>query len=302
MGKPFENANYNLILLVMIVLAIAGMYWLVASDIKAGLIYSILFVIGVSTYLITLFFIREESKEFNFVIPVQRSEFAAVFWFFIGIGSLLLLLVLSNVFDLNIYNTQAFAPFNSFSLSDGATFSALVAQNSPFWTYFVVAITAPIIEEFVLGFLFMFIGMLIASAVRKWIGIDIRYNKMFDFVFALVLGVLAFASLHLFNGTYVNPDGTANLSKLAFAGGFRLIMNLLIFGFGMYKFGLGLMFGIGFHMANNHVALGKQVVIEGLLSTQGIVILVLFVLILIYFIRKLPDLFNGEEKVFTVQD
>ena len=257
------NTEFNIIIYVLLVYAVFNAWWLSAKGIVSGALYISILTVGI--VLVSFFNFTNIESKFKFATPFARTNNTAILRFFVGF--ILMLVVLQLFSGFSSLAVQSFQPLNSFrSTQAEATFSALQAQNSPFWTMNTIVVFASVFEEILIGVILVYIFYVILIGLFKNIEPNIALWT------AIGMDVFAFAILHSFNVTYTTTG------MYAIAGLFRFAGNVLI-----YIAGLGVEFMIGIHAASNAVFLGIDVVMSGLLSLGGIaiiMILVVFVYIL----------------------
>jgi membrane protease YdiL (CAAX protease family) len=302
MVKNIFEGNYNYWFIIFILLASVAMYWLVGIGLQAGVLYLLLFVMGIVLIVLIKFFLNEKSSEYGFHFPVNRSNLGANVLFWAGFIILTLMAIFSDVSGANFYDTRVLNPLATFSIAGGDSFQQLTASFSSFWNLMVTGVAAPVFEEIILGPVFITMFSLLFVVVNNSLGLNLkgRTKELVQFGFAVLGSVLLFAALHFFNSSYLNPDGTLNMTLFLSAAIFRLILNVLMYPVIMGNLALGLMFGIGVHMANNFYAMGYVNVVDGLFTTGGIFLLVVFGLMIAQLITRWGDISFGE--VFQVDD
>lgn len=283
-----KNNTFNVIIAFLISGALFGLYWLSRLGLEAGTAYLWLFTIGVVFILVTVV-AKMSGTNFWFEIPIDKNNERSVLMLFFGIFSLFLFMLLSNIIGANIYSPAVMAPLAQFGTGfSDQTFAALSAATSPFWTFFIIVISAAVIEELVLGFAFVKMGSFVMGyGLRKLLGLDFgdsggehSGNALWDFVMAMIFSVVLFAILHFFNNTYVDSStGKMILGMFIWAASFRLILNILIYKFGNF----GLSWSIGAHALNNAVFLGWPLVLAALTTFPGGIIIDILILLFIYF-------------------
>ena len=279
-----KGFGINIILAVGLVFSIFGLYWMSRLNLPAGESYLWLFIIGVVFISVAVLF-KLKGTNFWLEIPISRTPERGLLMLIGGMGFMGLFVIVSTLTRLQFYSPFLMAPLAfSNSLSLGAeTFAALQAATSPFWTFFVSVISASVMEELVLGFAFVAMGsLLLGFGLRRLLKLDFgeRGNYIWDFIMAMFFSMMCFSILHFFNGSYLNIDGSWNLSMFGYAALFRLVLNILIYRFGH----TGLLFAIGVHAVNNAVFLGGDVVWRALASFPGGIILdVIFLILIIFF-------------------
>lgn len=282
MSNNIFEGNYNYWFIAFIVLASIAMYWLASIGLAAGYLYLFLFILGISLIVIIKFFLKEKSDEYGFYFPINRSSLGANFLFWTGFLILTGLAVFSSTSGANFYDTKVLNPLNTFSVVGGESFTELSTAFSPFWNLMVTGVAAPVFEEIILGPVFITMFSLLFVIINNSLGFGLKgkTKQISQFLFAVLGSVLLFTALHIFNQSYSNPDGTINTSLFLMAAMFRLILNILMYPVIMGTFALGLMFGIGVHMANNFYAIGYTTVLDGLFTIGGAGLLFLFALMI----------------------
>lgn len=288
-----KKVAINVILVIGIVFALIGLYWLTQLGLPAGPGYLWLFVIGL-IFVVIAVIAKLSGIDFWIEIPISKTTERSVLMLFLGMFSLVIIIMLSTITGLQFYSPFVMAPLSSFSLGIGTeTFSALKAATSPFWTFFISVVSAPVIEELVLGFGFVLMGSLMLGwGLRKLLKIDFgEGNKTWDFVMSMIFSVVLFSVLHMFNSTYLDANGNLIVGMFMFAASFRLVLNILIYKFGNF----GLLFAMGVHAINNLVALAKEygwrLIVDAISSFPGgILMLVLGILLFIFAIMSVKDI------------
>lgn len=292
-----DNKTFNIILPLFIVFALIGLYWLSRLGLDAGDAYLNLFYIGIAFILITVVLKYIAKLDFDYEIPINRSNERAVLALFLGIVTLFVLYGVSNLTGLNIYSPFVTAPLAQFGTGFGEqTFAALQAATSPFWTFFIIVISAAVIEELVLGFAFVKMGTVVMGySMRKLMGLDFgdKGNEIWDFIGAMLFSIIIFAVLHFFNNTYIDPaTGKMIWELFIWAMGFRLVLNILIYKFANF----GIEYSIGVHAVNNAMYLGGATVVAALFTWPGGIILsVIGLLILIFGVINIRKLWREGE-------
>ena len=253
------NTQFNIIIFILLVYAAFNAFWLSAKGIVSGTLYISILTIGI--VLVIFFNFTNQEQKFKFATPFARTNSVAITRIYLGLGLTLILLLSFQGFA--TFSLLSFQPLNSFKSTQAeATFSALEAQNSPFWTMNTVVVFASVFEELLIGVILVYIFYIIIISVFKDISPDAALW------IAIFLDIIAFAVLHSFNATY------ASLSMYLIAAVFRFVTDVLI-----YIAGLGVEFTMGIHAANNILYLGADTVLSGLLSLGGIaLVLIVFFL------------------------
>lgn len=268
---------FNVAIVILFVFAAIGLYWLSNLGIDAGDSYLRLLLIGLAFIIIVLIAKFVAKLDFWFEFPINKTEERGVLMLGLGLLVLIILVTISNVTNLNIHTAFAIQPLANFGTTNAVqSFNALLAVTSDFWSWFITVISAPVIEELVLGFCFVAMGGLIAFGIRKLLKFDLgSTNYIYDFIVAIFFSIILFSVFHFFNGSYHNIDGTWNINAFLYAATFRTILNILIYKFGNF----GLLFSIGVHAAHNAWIIGWGVTKSALLSFPGGVLLIVIMLI-----------------------
>ena len=208
------------------------------------------------------FFQFKESDYLSDLIPfnqnIDRSIFVYVFAIIVPLIAFILGATLFhlNITEANFYNPLIMAPLAA-SDAEPTSFQALRLRASPTTQWFTETIGAPTLEETLIAFGFVMISALITVyfivvflmlTTKQKAGVLLRQVKKYKKTIitgGIIGSVLIFVGIHVFNDTYINKP-----TLFLFAGGFRLVINLLIFTF----LKLGLEFGIAIHSINNNLA------------------------------------------------
>lgn len=297
-----SNINFNVILPIITAFSLFGLYWLSRLGLEAGNAYLLLLILGM-VFLVFCAFAKLSGTNFWFEIPINKGNYSATLALFLGMITLFLMEGISSLAGLNFYSPFAMAPlaqFGTAGLTD-QSFATLATATSNFWTFFIIVISASVIEEIVLGWAFVNMGSLtLGYGLRTMLNLDFgdnggenSGNQIWDFAMAMIFSITLFAILHFFNSTYIDPTtGKMKIGLFAFALMFRLFLNIAI-----YKFAnLGLMYSIGVHAINNALFLGAATVTAALLSFPGGVILdALFILLIFYTITNFKQFWQAGE-------
>ena len=259
------------------------------------------------------FFLFKEENYVNDLLPFNRSFDRGTLVFVLGFFIPIIVFILGatlfklNILSFNFYNPLIMAPLASGSTIEPTSFQALRLTATPTTQWFSETIGAPILEEILLGFGFIVISalltvlfiMIFLSITTKGIAQQLlmkstKYKKTI-FTGAIIGSVLIFMGVHVFNDTYIE-----NPKLFLFASIFRLVVNLLIFGF----IKLGLEFGIGIHMSNNLLAFSLNpesgVGIDGLLTAMTTSVGLLLVMF-IYIIPLLIIIIRWEQMKYILK-
>ena len=245
-----KELQLNGLILVFLVLAGIGSFWLIPNDVKAGLIFLLLLLLGL--VLIGFLIFAYSEKDLGLKIPINRSLSRAILVYIFGLSIPIILFLSLSIFNsvktnsfLSLFTLSMSSPISNIVFgSQATTFSALTIANDNYWSGFVVRRVASVVEELVLGFGFVFLFLAISKFfIRPALNINLstQVNNTIDFFIAIIGSVLLFTALHLFNGSYTS------IYDFAFAGLIRLLLNIFIYKFWNW----GLEFSIGFHESIN---------------------------------------------------
>jgi len=243
------------------------------SGIDAANKYLILLLVGIVWFAVAIIYIKDKYPSFHVFYPIEDDNGKAIKAFFIGLVAIIALVVATNVFSFG-YNVTSFTkPLNNFELT---TF------GSDWWLFHIIGVTAPVIEEIVLGCFFVIGSLMFGFLLLYVLNVRNPQSSTMPYIIAIILSTILFSAMHYFNGTYRNTDGTINIAMFMYAAMFRLILNTIIYiQVGFFK-NLGLSFSIGVHMGNNMMALGLAAVGAALFTTwQGILFSGILILLVI---------------------
>lgn len=208
------------------------------------------------------FFQFKEEDYLSDLIPFNQNIDRSVLVYVLAIVVPLIAFILGstlfhlNITEANFYNPLIMAPLAA-SDAEPTSFQALRIKASPTTQWFTETIGAPTLEEVLIAFGFVmisallmvyFIVVFLMLTTQQKAGVLLSKVKSYKKLIiggGIVGSVLIFSAIHVFNDTYIS-----NPSLFLFAGGFRLIVNILIFSY----LKLGLEFGIGIHSMNNNLA------------------------------------------------
>jgi hypothetical protein len=270
--KGIENVNFSLVTLIIFIISFFGILWLTLQNILAGQFYFSLIVGFMAIIFFSFMFIKEESVELGLKLPFSpNSKIAAIrYWF----GFLIPVLFGAIIGFKNWIKVKLISPYLLFDISGpgaGQSFSALKASYSPFMQFFQTSWVAGSVEEIILGFEVVLIGVLIGTFLIeqfKSIKSNSTNRKLFIYGFAFTFSMIFFAIMHLFN-----PGVYTTLGAFLSAAVFRVLMNIAMFFF------VGIEFTIGFHQSNNLIWLGLPVLLSGIFSLFGIIILIFWIVL-----------------------
>ncbi len=278
----FDN-NYNLLLLLVVVIAVLGSLFLAWKNVHAGIIYTLMFVTGIALIYFVTLLLKGEDKDLQGLTKFAKVPFSSTlglsaFFGLIGFG---LPVVLKLIFQSTSFNvTNLSIPLFGAGIDTAfQSFSAAEIGSSLSWQLFTTMFTAGVIETMIFNFITVYIGIGLGVVVFKLLGggrEKLGVGRWPVLVFAFIFSIVVFALSHLMNSTY-------DLSAFIFAGIFLLVANISI-----YVSGAFIMFWVFYHMSNNLMYLvelkGLGVILaDGFFSGFGILFVSLLVL-MIYFV------------------
>lgn len=280
----------NAVDLLLFAFACVGLLFMWGAQIPAAGFYLMLLML--SLVFIFIAYLIYKKDDIWFEIPINTSNEKAVFMLFFGIALVIGLKLVTGSVGLSFFSP----PLNNFGqiffAGSSLSYQTLSIVASAIGTIFLVVVVAGIIEEIALGWGFVKLGSVIGWCVRKLLRLDnmsSRSSFWWDFVFAMIFSGICFSGFHIYNGSYLNVDGTFNMGMFVFAFGFRIIVNVMMFLFGNF----GLSFGFGSHMANNGLTVASGVWSAALTSFPGGLILVgIFSLFAYFFVISLKKIFG----------
>lgn len=293
MARPtvLTQGNKNYFLLMLVIILVLGIAWGSLVEVKAGIIYSTIFLFTIGVLSLIMLWVNEEDrktmKEY-FRTPIYSSTLASMGMFVFGIvivfGMNLIGKITNSFSTTNFYGSLYFSG-NSLSKNFlSQTFQAGAIESSKLGEFYYSCIVAPIGEELTWGFalylLFYTLGIGLVKGFFKGKAPFGLKNKTFYTIIGLLGVFLTFMFVHRLNESYVGY-------MFLIAGIFRLLVNL-----SMYVWGMALSFAIGVHMANNTSAFIQQNGFGTLISTligspYGWVFLIGFGTLVIYVLRNL---------------
>jgi hypothetical protein len=285
MGIDTKLKEFNLLPFILLIYALTGVFWLAANDIKAGTIYLSLMVYAVVLLFFLFIFIREEREDYHLKIPIDTNPLRSSIKFFIGFILPIIFLLIAPAF-LKMMNPMLI--FNVGSSGTVTSFAAVSTADKPFWQFFTVGPTASVIEE-IWAMATWLLGMVIGWYISKRLGVEDNniLTIIIQVVAAAVFTGIFFMTLHQLNPIYTTTS--MFISALVF----RVAMSAIMF------FSLGLEFTIAYHLSNNLVFLGWAVILPGLFSLGGLLLLLLIAFEGFMFIRRWQDADDAWEEVLT---
>jgi len=273
--KGFNHFIFIIFLAIMLVIT-----WLSLNNVPAGNTYLILILTAIILTLVGVFI----TTDYPIRIPIEKSNIRFLVGFFIG-GSIPLILSFFKTpftFLQNTFSTLLF--FNIKSAGEQIPFSALVAINDPFFSWFSVVLGGMAEEIIFIGFFIA--GLLLAMGIRAAAKYEFGEfgNRFIDATIGLAFVGLFFSFLHQLNPLY-DSAGDFILALV-----FRIIFTAITF------YWLGLAFSMSFHGIWNAVFLGPDAFIAMLQTFGGVMLILLFILMIIALIagfREIDDAFES---------
>lgn len=259
--KESMKTKYNyLFLLLFSIVAIGILYLFGKGLVTAGFYLSMISITVVIMFLIW-FFVPQNDWKNIFRPPIENNTPQANYNFVIGfIVPIVIYSIIRKLFmpESVIFSQKVFELY----------------QQPAFSSYFMRTWVPGIGEEFLFGIVIVMLGMIGGYFLLKNLKLDT--NNMWSKAAIILIGVSLscglFAFFHTLNPTYSGTD-------FIWAVVFRFLMNAFIWGIGAFSF------AVGYHIANNSIAIGLSILGAGLLSLGGILILVLLIAIVISIIR-----------------
>lgn len=275
--------NYNLLLLLVLVLSVLGSLFLAWKDVRAGIIYTLMFVVGVSLIFVITLLLKGEDKDLQSLTGFARLPFSPTLGIacFFGLVGFFFPIVLKLFFSGTGFSVTGLSVplFGGGIDSAFQSFSAAEIGGSLPWQIFTTVFTAGVMETFIFSFVTIYAGIGLGVVVLKLLNGGRSPRRWPVLVFAFAFSVLAFTLSHLLNSTYV-------LSSFIFAGIFLLISNVSIFVAGGF-----LMFWVFYHMSNNLIYLVELksfsvILVDGLFSGFGLLLVGLLFLMIFYVVNR----------------
>ena len=264
-----QTINRDLTILVLFSLNIVGLFFLFAKGVQEASFYFSLAMLFPTLFFLIWFFIGNSQIIFK-KIPIKQNTVQGTQMFVVGF----LLVIFMRL--LGIVSSKFMQPQFMFGQK---LFQAFAIGESRFWNFYITSFTAGIIEELVFGLTFVAIGIIFAYWFRNQWGLD--FGETGNYYFQIIIGsafsIIPFVIFHQFNPTYTTQ-------MFIIAGIFRFLMNIVIWTFG------SITFGMGYHIANNMLALSFATVIGALFSPLGLIILLIFGTMIINAIRNWKEI------------
>ncbi len=257
----------SLTILILYAIMLFGALYLAQLGVESAGFYLSLGL--VFTSLIFVAYIVIKRKEWKNLVKLQMEDNTLLGnkWFAIGFTLPFLLFFMKL--------TTFMSPQLIFSQK---TFQALAVGTPSFNQILTIGFFAGTFEELTLGIAAMIIGGIAVVWIFESFGKSLQGKSLM--IAWIVGGEILSAALFTFFHT-LNPVYTTQMFIVALV--FRLVFNLIIFF-------TSLSIAVGYHIANNLVALGPTILLAGFLTPQGILLLLILVIIyisaILSFIRK----------------
>jgi len=248
--KPVKNLNrfdFPFVILSLFFIALAGLFFLSAKDLRGANIYISLSFSFVSIIYVLTLFIKNDNKLLGgyFPLPISRSRPLTIFLLVLGGLSFFFFRIIFKIFSPSFNVASLSIPFTATSVGAGQTFSIAFLEQSLPIQLFITSYTASVIETLAYSIGGVLMGAVIGITIFNLLSKEEKSNKIslsklwFVRLFALGFGTFAFIGSHFLNGTY---EG----GMYVFAGLFFLISTI-----SMYMLGFYVAYHIGYHFVNN---------------------------------------------------
>lgn len=285
--KNIDKQDFNYLVFFNMFFAVVGSLFLAWRDFKAGVIYTLMFLVLSALMFWIFFWIKDDSKlnpitkylKVPIVANLPLSAFFYLLFFAIPMLVELVLRLAKSSFSITTLSIPLFGAsiregFNSFSTAE-------IGSSMP-WKLFTIMFTAGTIETFAYNFVLPFVLVLIALFILKAIndGKDLGFipKRYFVLTFVFIMTMLGFIMSHVLNSTYT-------FFAYVMAGTFLIVAN-----FSIYLGGSMFSAWMGYHQGNNLVYLivteGIVAVAKGFISWFGLIFFIYLALCLFLVIRK----------------
>jgi len=283
-NKAFSSnvdQDFNIILFILLIVAIAGSLFLAWIKVDAGYIYTLMFTVGMCVFVLIQLFVKGDTKLEPITkwirIPFAINSGVAIVVYILGSITPFLIDWIGKLFNSTFSVTSFNIPLFANSIREGVqSFSVAEATNSMAWKLFTITHTAGTMETFIYSFIIVFVFVLIGAKLFE--------SKFAILSFAFGMSVLGFGVSHLLNGTYTT-------SAFLVAGLFLLVSNISIYLGGMF-----LLYWVGFHRSNNLLYLikveGLKAVASGYLSWYGLFELIMWGAMIFYLIKNWDKIYK----------
>lgn len=287
-----KQKTFSIFTLSMLIIAVLGSLFLAWLELKnndpgAGIIYTLMFLIGGVLLMIVIFWSGGDQKlteiQKYIKIPISTKFSISVFFYFIGFWIPLIIQGIISLFRVNFSITNYSVPLYGAGIRETfQSFSAAEIGGSMAWKIFNIMYVAGTDETFIYSFISVILGIFIALTFLKLYndGKDLSWisKKNFVILIGFITSMLTFIISHVLNGSY-------ELKEFIVAGIFFLIST-----YSIYKFGLFLAFWMGTHQSNNLLWLiseeGIIAVLKCFISVFGGIFIISMALIVFYIIRN----------------
>ena len=293
-AKGFADKNFNLVTPVILIMSFFGLLWLTLEGVAAGMFYFFLISGFASIMFIIFLFFKEKDATFSFAIPFSKNDKLAAIRYWFGF----LIPVVFSVISGGVFvAAKVLSPLLLFDVAGrttGQNFATISAAYSPFFRIFNIGWVAGSIEEFILGFFAVTLGLIIAHFLLRNFGknLSTRNSLITKYVIAFAFSMGLFALLHIFNPQY------NSIGMFILAAGFRLLMNIAMYFF------VGIEFTIGLHTSNNLLFLGVAAIISGIFTGLGLILLAFWLILILLAIIGIQDVVSGRsswKEIFSMR-
>lgn len=191
--KELFNANFDLVLYVLLIGAIIGISWLSFLKVEAATIFLTLFLASIGVLVLSFLFIDEnDPKNIQnfFKVPFGTDLDLSIGLFVLGLSIPLIIEFVGGISGTGFSITTIQVPLavSSTLASITQVFSAAQATASPFVNLFITTFVAGTIEELIFGFITILAGFLISKSIGYLI--SLREATLTMKVFTLIFTVI----------------------------------------------------------------------------------------------------------------
>lgn len=255
MAKAEWESSYNITLFIFIIIALCGLIWLQLAGVDVNFYITLTLSSFIVLMMLFFFFKSAEWRQY-FRIPFETNTYQANYNFFVGAIVM---------FGINLLKPLLMPP----TLILSTSIFQILPQGS-FMLFFQRVFTAFAVEELFFAFTTMLIGAVVAWFIVKQTGWELSKNQKYYFGIAvgLLFSAIFFSAAHQANPTYVT------LGMFVFALLFRLLVNSVVYLFGIF------LFSCGMHYMNNLMYLGWTQFSIAMMTFGGIIVAGTFLLML----------------------
>lgn len=271
---------------ILLIPAMAGIYFLAANGLKSGYIFLFLFLISIAMIFITYGLAKNNDSLDDALSFLEKEESVtprkSAILYLAGLVTLIPLFVIQLIGNLPFSISIFSIPFFQNEISQ--SFSIAATENSMPWKLFNNVYTAGTIESYSFLFAFILVGMTLAWFIGKSITDDedsFFHSKIFYYIVTIVLVVGLFTGAHVLNADYTTSNFIA-------AGVFMVLQTVV-----MLIYPQSFSYWLGFHQMNNLIFMikvfGFKAVAAGFFSLFGLFFVIFLAFMIFLAIRKSKD-------------